>query len=218
MILNKFLNPPASSKRDEVCLRASIKVSWMFCSKSRHLLIIDWLSFGVFHSIPAKGNAAGCPASDHQILAWLKWMENMSQLLLAHQLHPIACLMNHLAVDQSHKDMSPELFGLMTQLLRRPSLMPSCQLNAKCTLLVKKCKFHDSTLTLLHFNIATTKCLSTQTSARTARPARCPGISHPTHETIKWEHTKAIEGGQTCRGCPTNKALIWHGSKMVEDS
>ena len=39
MILNKFLNQPASSKRDEVCFRASIKVSSMFCIKSRHLLI-----------------------------------------------------------------------------------------------------------------------------------------------------------------------------------
>ena len=59
------------------------------------------------------------------------------------------------------------------------------------------------------------------------QPDQCP---HSTSSTLPWHFTskhgltkqlsentcaKAIQGWQTCRGCPTNKALIKHGSKTL---
>ena len=73
MILNKFLNPsPASSKRDEVCFRASIKVSWMVCIKSRHLLI----DYPLLYFIPClqKGmQLVAQPQTIKYLLSWSEW-------------------------------------------------------------------------------------------------------------------------------------------------
>ncbi len=89
--------------------------------------------------------------------------------------------------------MSPKLFGLMTQLLRRPSLMPSCQFNARCTLLVLKCKLHEITSwpccisTLRPQNLLATRPVPAQHVQHVALAFH---IQTWTHEATKWEHMR----------------------------